>query len=173
MRGGRDIEQRFQTPLAATSLREPEREQWFARLLHEQRIDMVHFLHLLGHPWSLPLVARSLGLPTLFTVMDFHAVCMHLNLLRRGHYCDAPRVSLAGCDACLAHHHNIARFSQGARRAYVGRVLDAVDTIIPLCKSTRDVLIAAYPHLPAHAIDRRRSAAPRLRGAAPEQSAGR
>ena len=69
----RDI--RFSTPCTTATLTNVEREEHFARLLHDERIDLVHFHHMLGHPWSLPLVARTMGVPTVTTVEDYFASC--------------------------------------------------------------------------------------------------
>ena len=139
---------RFAKPLTPNLLREPEREAWFGRLLHEHRIDLVHFQHLMGHPWSLPLVARSQGIPTLLTVMDFFPVCSHLNLITAaGRYCHAPQQSLSACDMCLGEQDHLLRFSQANRRAFIGGVLRTLDAIVSLSQSTEDILLKIYPDL--------------------------
>lgn len=147
LRSGKKTERRFEA-LIPTAVTDARREAWFAEILHAHRIDIVHFQQMSGHPWSLPLVARRLGVPTVFTVLDFLSICTHFDFLS-GRYCNTPKLPVSTCDACLMEHDGMPRHSQGSR-SYIGAVLAAVDRIIAPSESTREILLKIYPQLRAH-----------------------
>ena len=165
-------ELRFSTPCTNATLLNVEREQAFAQLLHDERIDLVHFHHMLGHPWSLPLVARTLGVPTVTTVEDYFASCMHLNLvnpMRR--FCRAAELPEEACDMCLqespghryfaggtlskeaseaalAEQRRVGPGSQANRRGYVAAAMDAHDLIIFISRAAQQHTLSLLPLLP-------------------------
>lgn len=128
-----------------------EREVYFAHLLHDQRIDLVHFHHLIGHPLSLPLVARMQGIPAVLSMPDHYSVCSRFNLINHANrYCNAAEIPLASCDICLKATSKARFGTQGARRAFVSAMLDNVDSIIFLSQDTRRIAEAIYPSLADH-----------------------
>ena len=103
VRKGTSRDVRCSTPYTVATLTNAEREQEFAKLLHDERIDLVHFHHMLGHPWSLPMVARTMGVPTVTTVEDYFASCTHLNLINpMRRFCRAAELPEEACDSVPA-----------------------------------------------------------------------
>jgi glycosyltransferase involved in cell wall biosynthesis len=138
----------FSRPVNQGALQDLARECCFADLLHEQRIDLVHFQHLIGHPWSLPLVARTLGIPVGMTFHDYFAVCPHFNLIDAGgHYCRFPKLSSTACDRCLEEQSQARPGSQASRRSFIAGLLDNLDLMIFPSQSSRAIGQAAYPLL--------------------------
>jgi glycosyltransferase involved in cell wall biosynthesis/spore maturation protein CgeB len=130
------------------SLMDTEWETWFARLLHEERIDLVHIHHLLGHPWSLPLVARTLGIPVVMTTHDYFTVCSRLNLLDGSHqYCRIPELPPSTCDLCLYDQEGVSFGSQSSRRSFVSAVLEHIDYIVFVSQAERKIFESIYPEL--------------------------
>ena len=135
-------------PIDDGSLQDTERESLFAEILHDRRIDIVHFQHLIGHPWSLPLVPRTLGLPVVATFSDHLPVCSHFNLIHSsGRYCNVPVLPATACDFCLAEHDRIRAGSQASRRAFIAGVLPNLDLVIFLSANARAIAQAVYPSL--------------------------
>ena len=138
----------FETPLSYKDTGNLERESYFARLIHDRRIDLVHFHHLMFHPWTLPLVARTMGIPAVLSVADHYPVCESFTLLdAAGRYCDIPERPPTTCDLCLNKLRGTAGGSQASRRALVGSVLDNLDLLIFGTECTRDILFSQFPSL--------------------------
>lgn len=129
-------------------LSDAEHEVLFGRVLHEHRIDLVHFHHFIAHPWSLALVARTCGVPTVFTAHDYYPICTHFNLLNeRQVYCNAPELPLSSCDLCLRHQDGAEPGTQRRRRAYVSSILKTFDAITFPSKAAREIVAGVYPFL--------------------------
>jgi glycosyltransferase involved in cell wall biosynthesis len=163
----RDI--RCATPHTVATLTNAEREQEFAKLLHDERIDLVHFHHMLGHPWSLPMVARTMGVPTITTVEDYYASCTHLNLINpMRRFCRASELPAEACDLCLQetmmHRYHgggalsrdasaaameeqrrVGPGSQASRRGYITAALDAHDLIIFISRAAQETTLGLLP----------------------------
>lgn len=130
-----------------TSLADEAVEAEFASALAAFAIDLVHVQHLIDHPPSLPLVARLLGIPTVFTAHDFWMVCSRFNLLdTRGGYCRAAERPLESCDACLAPS-GLAPGAQGARRSFMARVLESCDALVFNSDSSLAIFSEIFPHI--------------------------
>jgi glycosyltransferase involved in cell wall biosynthesis len=87
-------------PLSRNALRDRFFERDFARLLAEQRADLVHVHHLAGHGASLVAVAARRGLPIVYQLQDWWAACARANLLdRERRLCSGP--GLGKCSWCL------------------------------------------------------------------------
>jgi GT2 family glycosyltransferase/glycosyltransferase involved in cell wall biosynthesis len=96
------IQNRFATrhPLRRNALAWPAIERDFARLLDEERPDLVHVHHLSGLSIRLPREARRRGLPVVYQLQDWWTGCARANLLDANRrLCVGP--SAARCDACL------------------------------------------------------------------------
>jgi glycosyltransferase involved in cell wall biosynthesis/spore maturation protein CgeB len=145
---GEQTRRRFSDPFPGDRIVDPERESHFANILHDLRIDLVHFHHLISHPWSLPLVARTMGLPTVMGFADHYAVCENHTLINDDRqYCGIPSKPAATCDLCLGKMKNAVAGGQASRRAFVGGVLDNLDLMVFLSQSTRDIFFSQYPDL--------------------------
>ncbi len=71
----------------------------FARFLREERPDLVHIHHLAGLTFSPAGVAHRLGLPIVYQVQDWFALCSRVNLLdARRQRCSGP--GLIKCARC-------------------------------------------------------------------------
>jgi glycosyltransferase involved in cell wall biosynthesis len=132
-------------PIDEGSLQDVERESYFAELLHDRRIDLVHFQHLIGHPWSLPLVARTLGVPVVMNFSDHLAVCTHFNLIHSSRqYCNIPARPAGTCDYCLSEQDRARAGSQASRRSFIAGLLTNVDLMIFPSASARAIAQAVY-----------------------------
>jgi glycosyltransferase involved in cell wall biosynthesis/spore maturation protein CgeB len=132
-------------PIDEGSLHDFERESYFAELLHERRIDLVHVQHLIGHPWSLPLVARTLGLPVVMNFSDHFAVCTHFNLIHSSRqYCNIPARPAGTCDYCLREQDGARVGSQASRRAFIAAILANVDLMVFPSESAREITKSLY-----------------------------
>ena len=148
IRTGDKIRHRFSTPTPWGKVTDVEREQHFAELLHDLQIDLVHFQHLHGFTWSLPLVPRTMGLPVVMTLADHFAACDNYTLLNAARqYCNIPQRPTTACDVCLSKLNGAAAGSAASRRAFVGSVLENIDLTIFLCENARDVTSSLFPSL--------------------------
>jgi len=129
----------------------PERERAFSRLLTEQGIDAVHFQHLTGHVPSLPYIARALGVPTIFSLHDYYAICWQFNLVDyRGAFCSPEDLSETSCDICLERTRGARSGSQSCRRAFFGRLLAHIDVLHAGTQEVADRIQGVYPALAGH-----------------------
>jgi len=120
----------FDGGLDEAALTCPRRESAFSELLYRHGIELVHFQHLIGHPPSLGLLPSALGLRSVLSLHDYHAVCSRFNLLDyRGVYCDIPSLPIETCDVCLNACAGAATGSQARRRAFFSRVLAHIDVL--------------------------------------------
>jgi glycosyltransferase involved in cell wall biosynthesis/spore maturation protein CgeB len=118
----------FSRKFSDEELSDLEKERVFSGILKKHSIEVVHFQHLVGHPPSLPLIAKAWGLPTFLSLHDFFVGCKNYNLIDfRGKYCGAPAVTIQDCDRCLSSMDGALPGSQSARRAFFSRVLNSVD----------------------------------------------
>jgi len=80
----------------------PQREAAFSDLLRRYGIELVHFQHLIGHPLSLPLLTRPMGVQSVLSLHDYYAICSRFNLIDyRGSYCGIDKLPRETCDVCL------------------------------------------------------------------------
>jgi O-antigen biosynthesis protein len=87
-------------PLARNALRDRGFDRDFARLLDEERPQLVHVHHLAGHAASLAAVARRRGLPLVYQLQDWWIPCARVNLLDRWRRaCSGP--GAGKCSRCL------------------------------------------------------------------------
>lgn len=128
----------------------PRREAAFSELLYRHGIELVHFQHLIGHPPSLGLLPSSLGLKSILSLHDYHAVCSRFNLLDyRGVYCNIPALPVETCDVCLNACAGAAAGSQARRRAFFGRVLEHIDVLHANTDGVAALYQQMYPALAA------------------------
>ena len=106
-------------------------EQCFKRILIEQEIEIVHFQHLIGWPLSMPLVAKVLGIKTVYTFHDYYLICSKFTLLSfSGSHCETNYHPIESCDICLKATDNFVAGSQQKRRNFIRSIVESLDTII-------------------------------------------
>lgn len=126
----------------------PGREALFARVLQSENIGLVHFHHLLGHPLSLPLIARSLGVPSVFHAHDYFGVCTEFNLLGiRGAYCDIPDNKTEVCDVCLSSRGIAPPGAQARRRLVFSEAFKHIDRVLHPSQYGKNKFISIYPEI--------------------------
>ncbi len=124
----------------------PAREAAFAQTLRDCAIDLVHYHHFIGHVPSLPFVSRAYGVPGTLTVYDYYPVCASFNLLNYDRrFCRIEDLPIETCDVCLSALFDHPAGSQSRRRAFFGRVFDALDAVIFISEDTRKRTQRLYP----------------------------
>jgi hypothetical protein len=103
-----------------------EREMMFGHILHRERVDLVHFHGLPERPASLPLVARTLGLPTVIS----------------------HRAAAGGPDG--AGNGVPPGPEEGRRRNFVGAVLQNADALLFAGERDRQDLERQFPTVGRH-----------------------
>lgn len=146
---GRQIEHAlFNNRYQRTCISNAAKEEYFSEILNAFSIDLVHFHHLIGHPLTLPVIARAHGVATVATFQDFWAVCDSFNLLDdRNRYCDVSNRDKSICELCTERRIAAPMDMQMIRRGHMRRSLKAVDRLIFNTRSTLDIFAAIYPEL--------------------------
>ncbi|NRA96775.1 MAG: glycosyltransferase [Planctomycetes bacterium] len=82
----------------------PEADAIFRRILREEAPDVVHIQHLHYFSANFVTIARSRGIPVVYTLHDYMLMCPRDGTLRRedGEICQVPVPSK--CRDCIAHH---------------------------------------------------------------------
>jgi len=143
-------------------------EAAFAQVLADFRPDLVHFQHLLGLPLALVGQTRTAGLPRVFTLHDYWAICANAQLLTNYDQtvCGGPKLWL-NCTRCAAARLNrplllaatpvmVTLFALRDRQ--VRRALSQMDALIAPTVFVRDLaqahgLPAAKMRLVEHGVD--------------------
>ncbi|QRR12683.1 glycosyltransferase [Burkholderia sp. MS389] len=132
-------------------LRCEERENAFRNILSKYHVDLVHFHHFIGHPPSLTLVPRLLGIASAFTAHDFYGACHEFNLLSfKQTFCGAPDIPLSQCDVCLWQKHHVAPGSQALRRSFWNDTLSRVDMLVFNTSHSKNIYERIYPSVRLH-----------------------
>ena len=88
------------SPFSRNALRSPTLERDFGEFLDDFAPDLVHVHHLAGHALSLPGAVARRGLPMVYQVQDWFALCARANLMHSdGDLCPGP--SPSRCSRCL------------------------------------------------------------------------
>lgn len=123
-----------------------ELEDAFGRVLSDYGIDLIHFHHIINHCASLPIVAKMVGVPSVFTFQDFWAVCRNFNLVdHTGVYCAIAQRDWTACDVCLHATYGVQPGAQSYRREFFHEVLRSITCIIYNTPHTVEVARAMYP----------------------------
>ena len=137
-------------PIDHTVISNRVRERTFVDLLFRDRIDLVHYHHLLGHPLGLPLLSHAAGVPGVFHVHDYFGICPEYNLIDpHGRYCGVRDERTEICDACLGVRDLARPGAQARRRWVMSQALDRMDAIVHSTEYTRRKFTEIYPDLPA------------------------
>lgn len=120
-------------------------EHILEEILITESVDLVHFQHLIGLPLSLPLIVKAYGIPAIYTYHDHFLTCSQYMLLNyEDRYCQANEKTLAQCDICLNAKGQVPPGSQARRRAFIARLLEALDIVIVNTPFSADYLKAIY-----------------------------
>lgn len=145
---GQEIVYPFPGTISRNFLSNSVLETIFAKVLLQFKIDIIHFQHLLDHPLSLPLVSKSLGIPSFFVVQDFFLVCDKFNLIDSfGRYCDLKFGEESKCAVCLTMSDGHAFDAQNKRRSFIRHVVQAFDRVIASTVETKRILCEIFPDL--------------------------
>lgn len=129
-------------------------EKWFARVLYQHAIDLVHFFHFINNVPSLALVSKALGVPYTVSIHDFYVVCRYFTLIDyKDKYCNIG-LSTNQCDTCLGKRAGLPIGSQSSRRDFYRRVLEEANSVIYMSNSTKQKVEDVYPSLIAHPYSR-------------------
>ena len=130
------------------SLTDAAEEPAFASALCQYGIDVVHFQHLGHHTASLPMIAKSCGVGTVFSAHDFFLVCARYNLLNNAlQFCDIGERSITACDICLRLAENLPAGAQQTRRSFMAEMLRSVDVLLFGTAYSSQLTRRIYPHL--------------------------
>lgn len=128
-----------------------ERERAFSQVLMEYSIEAVHFQHLLKHVPSLPIIAKTLGVPTIISLHDYYCICNSFTLIgMTGDYCRVETQGEDGCDLCLARSNNLKPGCQSKRRSFFERVLKSATVLHCNTAGVREVFESVYGELESH-----------------------
>lgn len=141
----------FSTPSGEALLSCPQRERAFSRLLQQHRIQLVHVQHLIRHVPSLPLIARALGIPTVWSLHDYYGVCQEFNLIgAEGRFCEVERRDESYCDICLSRSREASRGGQARRRAFMRLALESATVLHANTVGVRRRYESVYGTLTGH-----------------------
>ncbi len=135
----------LEEPFSEGEISHGKAEEILTEILVKENVDLVHFQHLIGMPLSLPLIVKAYGVPAIYTYHDHFLICSQYTLLGfDDRFCNTAEKSLALCDVCLHAKSQIAYGSQGRRRAFIARVLEALDAVVASTRFSADYLSAVY-----------------------------
>lgn len=121
-----------------------ERETTFGKILVDHEVSLVHFQHLFRHAFSLPFIAKALGIPTILTIHDYFLLCHSYNLIGyQGRYCQAPFIPPTSCDICLNASGHPG--SQYMRHGFFSEMLKKIDLIHLNSSNTYEMINASFP----------------------------
>ena len=130
------------------SLTDAPEEVAFSNVLGQYGIDLVHFQHLGHHAASLPIIAKSAGIGTVFSAHDFFLVCSRYNLLNHEQvFCDIGHKSVSACDICLRIAEKVEAGAQQTRRAFMGEVIRSIDVFLFGTAYSEWLSMRVYPEL--------------------------
>lgn len=119
-------------------------------------IDLLHVRHLAWHSLGLIAIARSLGVPVVYSFHDYYSICPSVNLLDRDGKFFAMGVSTNG-DNPLWHFDETAKSITPEYlklwQARMQEVLVQCDAFVTTSSSTRDLICRALPRVAARSED--------------------
>jgi hypothetical protein len=127
------VSRRFAFPdfLSPGRLTCKDREAALAKVLIDAEIDVVHVHDLAKHVPSLPIMARALGVPVVWSAHDYRPLCHNADLIDyRGLHCTPTERSADQCDTCLERGHGFERRRQGFRRTVWNSWLGQYDALV-------------------------------------------
>jgi GT2 family glycosyltransferase/glycosyltransferase involved in cell wall biosynthesis len=143
---------RLEQPVRMIQHRSPSYTEAVASLLVRHAIELVHVRHIAWHGLDLPEVAQALGIPVVFSLHDFYAVCPTIKLLDEAlSYCGGQCSAAQGeCRAELWPTEQTpplrGRFLHRWRQM-LEPALRACDAFVTTSEAARGVITGAYPLL--------------------------
>ena len=137
------------------SLKEIYNEEFrniYLQIIIGLNIDMIHIQHLIGHTFDLPIVAKTLGIPTILSFHDFYYICPSIHLLNHNnHYCGGNCTN----DKLQCYIYTDKIFNEipilkdyvDIWRKEVSNLIDNCTAFTAPSKSTKDIYISIYPQL--------------------------
>lgn len=138
----------FNEPVPLESTRCDNRETAFSEILQLYNFSAIHFNHLIGHGYTLPLISSALGLPSMFSFHDYYSTCEHFTLIGyRNTFCGVENLNLNDCDLCLSLTMNAQAGSAAKRRALMKDVLQSFDILHANTVDVQKRILKVYPNL--------------------------
>ncbi|GAB6853582.1 glycosyltransferase [Asaia astilbis] len=123
-------------------------EMAFSNAISQYNFDIVHFQHLGHHALSLPIIAKACGAGVVFSAHDFWLISSRYNLLNQDQrYIEDEVKSVVASDIILKVAENIEYGGEQTRRAFIGKMLHSVDTILFGTEHSRNLTHEIYPIL--------------------------
>ncbi|MCF1496399.1 glycosyltransferase [Agrobacterium vitis] len=136
-------------------IQDPLRERDLYNILIANKIDIIHYNHLLGHPIALPEIGLALGIPSVLQVHDYYSLCREYTLIGLGDvYCGVRTDDTIKCDVCLSVRGVAPPGAQTRRRHVLSNALKNFSGIIHNSEYTKKKFQEIYPRLdlPHHVI---------------------
>ena len=136
-------------------IQDPLRDRDFYNILIANKIEIIHYNHLLGHPIALPEIGLALGIPSVIQIHDYYSLCREFTLIgHTGAYCGISSDATTKCDVCLSVRGVAAPGAQTRRRHVLRNSLQGFAAIIHNSEYTKKKFDEIYPDLnvPHHVI---------------------
>ncbi|MGN7726621.1 glycosyltransferase family 2 protein [Luteimonas sp. 22616] len=137
-------------PIEPVTHRSDEYDAIVLDILYRHSISLLHVRHVAWHGLGLASVAKSIGVPVVYSLHDFYSLCPSLNLLDENlRYCGGTCSQGAGtCQIGLWKPGQLPVL----KHAFVGRwremfdaFMDDCDQLVTTATSAADVIAAAFP----------------------------
>ncbi|MCF8104309.1 MAG: glycosyltransferase [Desulfohalobiaceae bacterium] len=144
----------LKAPIQAFPHTSGEYDETVARWLIRYGLELVHIRHIAWHSLGLVPTAKALGLPVVFSVHDFYAICPTVKLLDENlRFCGGRCTSSEGwCRPELWTDPEFPSLKHGAIRTWQQSLLDmlgACDALVSTTQHVRDLVLQVYPALQA------------------------
>jgi len=135
-------------PTGPKKISDPRREDILGYVLQRNSFDLVHYHHLVGHPLSLPLISHAFGVPSVFQMHDYYALCHEFTLIGyKNNYCDVQDSRIESCDICLSTRGVAPPGAQTQRRWVMTNALGRIDAFVHNSTYTKRKFGQIYPDL--------------------------
>lgn len=135
-------------PIRSTKISDPLREEILGEIIQRHNFDLVHYNHLIGHPLSLPLISYAFGVPSVFQVHDYYALCHEFTLIGyKRNYCNVQDSRVESCDICLSTRSVAPPGAQNQRRWVMANALGRIDAFVHNSEYTKRKFTEIYPDL--------------------------
>jgi len=121
-------------------------ERLFEEILVDERPDLVHVNHLLGHSPRIIAAARRRGVVVIVTLWDFYFACPLVHLQRLdGSVCDGPDRGRECARTCFAGYGGDQMARWQTRDLYFEEVLSLADRVVAPSKYVHDFFRSRRP----------------------------
>jgi len=121
-------------------------------ILYKYKIELLHIRHIAWHSLNLPLIAKSLGIPVVYSMHDFYSICPTVTLSNEsGKYCSGIcNKNGKDCKIALWDDNAIVNLKNNyiyRWREQFTEFLSYCDAIITTDESAKTQIISVYPQL--------------------------